>query len=188
MKKIIHKIQLENNEIELNLMTFKKSDRKVFKKTFNLWQKLNNKITKKLKGTRKLNLPDALSESLVCQELGFGKLLSVKSRIKYSSSYDVYDLKNNKRIQVKCSTSTGPSSFGPKSEWDEIYFLDMWNDGNINGSYKIYKIENDEIYNTKVNKNQKLKDQQNQSRRPRFDLRSSIIIPKKYKPVAKGKL
>ena len=31
MKKIIHKIQLENNEIELNLMTFKKSDRKVFK-------------------------------------------------------------------------------------------------------------------------------------------------------------
>ncbi len=188
MKAVSYKIKKNNKEIILNLMIFKKSDRKVFKKTFNLWKKINKIITKKLKGTRKLNLPDALSESLVCQELGFGKLLSVKSAIKYSSSYDAYDLKNNKRIQVKCSTSTGPSSFGPKSEWDEIYFLDMWNNGDINGSYKIYKIENDDIYNTKVNKDQKLSDQQGQSRRPRFDLRSSIIIPKKYKPVAKGKL
>ena len=70
----------------------------------------------------------------MCQELGFGKLLSVKSGTNYSSSYDAYDLKNNKRIQVKCSTSTGPSSFGPKSVWDDIYFLDMWNNGNINGN------------------------------------------------------
>jgi hypothetical protein len=187
--KIINKaIDYDKRKIILELMTFDRSDRIIFKKTFQIWQKLNNIITKKLKGTRKLNLPDALSESLVCQELGFGKLLSVKSGTNYSSSYDAYDLKNNKRIQVKCSTSTGPSSFGPKSVWDDIYFLDMWNNGNINGNYKIYKIKNDDIYNAKVNKGQKLTDQQDQSRRPRFDLRSSIIIPKKYKPVAEGKL
>ena len=64
----------------------------------------------------------------------------------------------------------------------------MWKNGNINGNYKIYKIKNDDIYNAKVNKGQKVTDQQDQSRRPRFDLRSAIIIPKKYKPVAQGKL
>ena len=39
-----------------------------------------------------------------------------------------------------------------------------------------------------VNKNQKMSDQQDQSRRPRFDLRSSIIIPNKIKPIKSGKI
>ena len=190
MKSKIHKIKYLNTEISLNLMTFDEKDKKVFKRTFNLWKQLNKIVTTKLRGTRNLNLPDALSESIVCQELGFGKLLgaTVKGSIKYSTSYDTFDFKNNKRIQVKCSTSTGPSSFGPKSVWDYIYFLDMWNNGNIDGSYKIYHIPNEYIYNTKVNKNQKMSDQQDQSRRPRFDLRSQIIIPNKIKPVVEGKI
>ena len=67
--KIINKsIHYDKRKIILELMTFDRSDRIIFKKTFQIWQKLNNIITKKLKGTRKLNLPDALSESLVCQE------------------------------------------------------------------------------------------------------------------------
>ena len=113
MKSKIHKIKYLNTEISLNLMTFDEKDKKVFKRTFNLWKQLNKIVTTKLRGTRNLNLPDALSESIVCQELGFGKLLgaTVKGSIKYSTSYDAFDFKNNKRIQVKCSTSTGPSSF-----------------------------------------------------------------------------
>ena len=55
MKAVSYKIKIDNKEIILNLMTFKKSDRK-FLKTFNLWKKINKIITK-IKGTRKLNLP-----------------------------------------------------------------------------------------------------------------------------------
>ena len=64
----------------------------------------------------------------------------------------------------------------------------MWNNGNLNGEYKIYLIPNNFIYNIKVNKNQKMSDQQDQSRRPRFDLRSSIIIPNKIEPIKEGKI
>ena len=183
-----HKFLHKNKTIELKLLIFSTSDQKIFKKTFNLWKQLNGIIKNNLKGTRILNLPDALSESIVCKELGFGKLISAKSTSSYSTSFDAFDYKNNKRIQVKCSTSTGPSSFGPKSVWDEIYFLDMWNNGNLNGEYKIYLIPNNFIYNIKVNKNQKMSDQQNQSRRPRFDLRSQIIIPNKIEPIIEGKI
>ena len=108
----------------------------------------------------------------------------MKGSIKYSTSYDAFDFKNNKRIQVKCSTSTGPSSFGPKSVWDYIYFLDMWNNGNIDGSYKIYHIPNEYIYNTKVNKNQKMSDQQDQSRRPTKYKKKYIKATKRYEKKA----
>ena len=43
-------------------------------------------------------------------------------------------------------------------------------------------------FNTKVNKNQKMSDQQDQSRRPRFDLRSQIIVPNKIVPAVEGKI
>ena len=52
---------------------------------------------------------------------------------------------------------------------------------------KIYHIPNEYIYNTKVNKNQKMSDQQDQSRRL-FDLRSQIIIPNKIVPAVEGKI
>lgn len=190
MKLIEHKVEFQEKKVILKLLTFSQEDKKIFRKTFNLWQQLNTIVKTNLKGTRILNLPDALSESIVCYELGFGKLLdaSVKASLKYSTSFDAFDMSNNKRVQVKCSTSTGPSSFGPKSVWDDIYFLDMWNNGNIDGSYKIYKIPNEYIYNTKVNKTQKMSDQQNQSRRPRFDLRSQIIMPNKIKALIVGKI
>ena len=64
----LHKFLHENKTIELKLLTFSTSDQKIFKKTFNLWKQLNGIIKNNLKGTRILNLPDALSESIVCKE------------------------------------------------------------------------------------------------------------------------
>ena len=70
----------------------------------------------------------------------------------------------------------------------EIYFIDFANKGFVDGNYKIYMLKNEDIDNVKVNKKQKLTDQQQQDRRPRFEIRNAIIIKKKLKPVCEGKL
>lgn len=42
------------------------------------------------------------------------------------------------QIEVKCFTSTGPTSFGPSENWDCIYFVDGTDFKNKN--FKIYEI------------------------------------------------
>ena len=49
--------------------------------------------------------------------------------------------------------------------------------------YKIYKIDNDLIFNHKVNRNHTFRDQQQLNRRPRFSLMKEIIIPNQIKPI-----
>ena len=117
-----------------------------------------------------------------------GKLLSAKKTSGYSTSFDAYDTAREKRIQIKCSASSGPTSFGPRSEYDEIYFVDFKSNGLIDGTYKIYKIENDDIDSVKVNKNQSLVDQQKQNKRPRFEIRSQLVVKKKLEPIFSGRL
>ena len=95
----------------------------------------------------------------------------------------------NKRIQVKaCGVLPDLTSFGPKSEWDEIYFMDFFKDGSWNGEFDIYFIENNWIYNHKVNNNQTMKEQQLQGRRPRFSIYKDIIQRRGIKPVSTGNL
>jgi hypothetical protein len=64
----------------------------------------------------------------------------------------------------------------------------MWNNGEIDGNYKVYKLNNDDIDNVKVNKSEKLTDQQDNKRRPRFDIRLKIIQPLNLQPVFVGKI
>jgi hypothetical protein len=80
------------------------------------------------------------------------------------------------------------TSFGPKSEWDKIYFMDFYVNGFWDGKFDIYLIENYDIYNHKVNANQTLKDQQKEGRRPRFSIYKDIISIKDLKPIKKGNL
>ena len=188
MKKVSHKIKKENQGIILKLMTFSKADKKIFKSTFKKYQNINKILKSKLMATRIMNFPDALSESIFCLEMNCGKLLEAENASGYSTSFDAYDMKREKRIQVKCSASSGPSSFGPRSQYDEIYFVDFASKGFVDGSYKIYKLKNDDIDNVQVNKKQKLTDQQKQDRRPRFEIRSAIIVKKNLKPICEGKL
>ena len=80
------------------------------------------------------------------------------------------------------------TSFGPNSVWDELYFVHFFPNKKYDGSYSIFKIENDLIYNHKVNATQTMRDQQKQDRRPRFSIIKEIIIPNKIKPVIQGSL
>jgi hypothetical protein len=188
MKIVNHKVDFKKKIVTLELLTFQEKDRKIFKDTFKKYQQINHTITNILKGTRKTNFPDALSESIFCLEMNCGKILSATNLSGYSTSFDCFDIKRNKRIQLKCSASTGPSSFGPRSQYDEIYFMDIWNNGEINGNFKIYKLNNVDIDNVKVNKKQKLTDQQNEDRRPRFNIRAELIETLNLKPILEGKI
>jgi hypothetical protein len=183
-----HILKYNKKNIILKLLEFAEDDRKIFKETFQQYVSLNKIIKETLKGSRNINFPESLSESVFCLELKCGKLVEAINSGSYSTSFDCFNRVNNKRIQVKCSASDGPSSFGPRSQYDEIYFIDFKSSGVIDGTYKIYKLDNDDIDNVKVNKKQKLTDQQDLDRRPRFNIRNSIIIPKSIKPIKVGSL
>ena len=89
--------------------------------------------------------------------------------------------KNNNRIQVKASSvEEDLTSFGPKTEWDRIYFMDFYREGAWDGSFDIYEIDTEEILNFPVNKKETFQEQQKQGRRPRFSIKKDLILQGKY--------
>lgn len=85
--------------------------------------------------------------------------------------------------QIKaCSVEGDLTSFGPNSEWDDLYFMDFWNDGDVNGKFDVYKINSNLIYNRKVNRTQTVRQVQAQGKRPRFSLKE-LIMENRIKPV-----
>ena len=136
---------------------------------------------------RKVNLPEGLSESAFCLEMGFARF--TKSISGASTSFDAYDTSNSKRIQLKaCSILPDLTSFGPKSIWDQIYFADFFRNGDWDGSFDIYLIPNELIYNHKVNALETFKDQQTRGLRPRFSIYKEIINIAKILPVKVGQI
>lgn len=75
---------------------------------------------------------------------------------------------NVHKIEVKCSSSDGPLSFGPTQNWDELFFVDA--SRFEKGSFTIYKVNcSKEHFNgLKVNNDQTIGEQSVQMRRPRI--------------------
>jgi len=117
------------------------------------------------------NFPDYISENMVMRIIQ-----QTDNSCTRSCSGDLYSSLQGK-IEVKCFTSVGPSSFGPKCEWDVIYFLDAmeW----TNNHFVLYKINlknsSEEWKKIKINKAESYTDQCDQKRRPR--LAWSLLYP-----------
>lgn len=75
------------------------------------------------------------------------------------------------------------TSFGPLSEWDDLYFIDFYNNGTLDGTFTVYLIPDDLIYSNQVNSGQTMKQQQKQKRRPRMSMKD-IIEKHNIKPLA----
>ncbi len=179
------KIKLPEGEFETTVSIFTKSDRKFLYKIYRLWRLLSSLLQKI--NSRAINLPEGLSEGAFCLEMGVARI--TENIPGANTSFDCFDLKTNERIQVKaCSVLPDLTSFGPKSVWDKIYFVDFYREGKWDGTFDIYLIDNEDIYNHKVNKNQTLREQQKQGRRPRFSIYSDIIKAKGLKPIKTGNL
>ena len=160
---------------------FDKNDYQKIVKIFNKWQELNFDL--KSLGGRTLNVPDVVSEALYC--VFFNAIRTNNS--KDSHSYDAVDIKTGKGVQVKSSSiKYDLTSFGPKSTWDKLIFIDFAPNGVVDGNIYVYEIKND-ISKIILNKgkSQTFKDQQEQGRRPRFSLKKEIIEKKKLKPIKK---
>ncbi len=187
------KITLPDGVFSSDFIFFDNSDKPMLKKMFKLWVQLCQQSLK-VGSTRIINFPEGLSEALFCIEAGVAR--STDPIPGTSSSFDCFDFKKSKRIQLKAASSYGPSSFGPRSEYDQIFFLFMRDIAdsaksavrNFGGSYEIYELNPSLISSINVNKTQTLADQQEQQKRPRFTIPTQIIEPHKIKPIFIGNI
>ena len=137
---------------------------------------------------QKNKLPKAISEAVFCLNFKAGRLVKCTGE-KTNTSFDCFDINKNNRIQVKgCSVSIDLTSFGPRSVWDELYFVHFFPNQMYDGCYNIYFIDNHLIYEHKVSKSETFLDQQRQGRRPRFSIMKDIVEPNQIEPVIKSKL
>ena len=150
---------------------------------YELWAKLSEMLSKY--GCRRVNLPE-FTELLYCIVNDCWRFNNVKGFKNAHTSFDCYNPQTHKTIQIKsASIENDLTSFGPRSTWDELYFMDFFCDKEYNGSFEIYYIPDNLIYAQSVNKNQTMADQQTQNRRPRFSIKKKIIEPNGLKPVSK---
>lgn len=176
------KMKVFGEDCVLELMDFNKSDGKKWKKLFDLWKKL--KLGLRDYKSREPNFPEGLSEVAFCLWSGSSRFISARGLS--NTSFDTFNTKTKKAEQIKaCSVEDDLTSFGPKSRWDALYFLDFFANGEVDGTFDIYEIPTDLIYGNKVNKTQTLKDQQGEKRRPRFSIKKDIIKANSLKSIAR---
>lgn len=137
--------------------------------------------------SRESNLPEGLSETAFCMYSGSARLIDIHGNCNRSA--DTYNLNTMETEQIKAtSVENDLTSFGPNSRWDKLYFLDFFRNGDMDGSFDIYQIDSELIYNTVVNqsKNETFRDQQSQGRRPRLSIKQSIIRRLNIQPLAEN--
>ena len=178
MKKI--KTRLKNGQVVIGDQ-FDVNDYTKFVIVFKSWLKIN-KLLQSL-GGRSMNVPDVISEGLYCY---FFNAVRTNGT---AYSYDAVDLVTHEGIQVKStSISDDLTSFGPRSSWDVLIFMDFAPSGVVDGTVDIYRIDKD-FSNIKLNqRGETFADQQNQGRRHRLSIKSSIIDLDKLKPIKTIKL
>lgn len=169
------RVKLQNGEIVYG-DKFDKNDFSTLKEIFAEWLEINKKVTSL--GGRGLNVPDVFSEALYC--IFFNAVRTNNT----AHSYDCVNIENGAGVQVKsASIANDCTSFGPRSTWNELYFMDFAVNGKIDGIIDVYRLDfalDDVILNTK--KNETFKMQQEQGRRPRLSLKK-LIKEKGIKPI-----
>ena len=176
-------VKTKKRVMEIEVALFDKQDAEAFKNLFDIWVKLNNGLGKY---GRKVNIPEVLSEGMFCIFSNSARCQK-KLKGKGSISFDTINLKTGEREQIKASSiKSDLTSFGPKSEWDKLYFMNFYNNGKPDGTFDVYEIPNKLIYKNKVNKGQTMRLQQKEKRRPRFSIMDNIIKIYKIKPLGKS--
>jgi hypothetical protein len=181
MRLVTREIDLYGTICSADLMEFDKSDTEEWLKLWDSWKTL--KMGLRAYKTREPNLPEGLSETAFCMYSGSHRLVDIKGNC--NKSADTYNLDTMEAEQIKASSvERDLTSFGPKTKWDKLYFLDFYRDGTLDGSFDVYEIDKNLIYNTIVNKGKKqtFRDQQNLDRRPRLSLKEDVIKVHGIKP------
>jgi len=163
--------------IELKLIN-KKKVLEVLEAYF-LWKKSSKKV-KELNG-RGINLPEAISERLVCYFNDF-------SLTPDEGSYDAINSKGE-TIQIKATSAFDNelTSFGPRSKFDFLHFARFDTNKDEVWLYDIPKKELDSVVVNKK-KNETFLNQQEQGRRPRLSIVKEFIEKLNLEPYKKVNL
>jgi hypothetical protein len=122
-----------------------------------------NEFKKKYKiKIRMPNFPEIISENII-------KFYITNIENRQCINGNTGDLiSNGDKIEVKCFSSKGPTSFGPTENWKELYLLDATNFNN--NEIIIYKCllsnNSNEFSNIKLNKNETYKQSCLKGKRP----------------------
>lgn len=116
------------------------------------------------------NFPEGISENIIREYISKVEKRECR-KSQTGGDLEIYENKKSNKIEVKCFTSDGPTSFGPTEKWTQLYFLD--GKDFLNKNFKIYKINlaNDsEIFNNiKINAEKTYKDVCKEGKRPRIN-------------------
>jgi|LauGreDrversion4_2_1035121.scaffolds.fasta_scaffold215247_2 hypothetical protein len=175
-------IVLPEGTFNVQCDSFVDEDLVILREIYTDWRDLSNKL--KSLNARSINLPEGLSEVAFCYYMDCVRLNNPKLGTKVNSSFDAYSLNTKKRIQIKaCSVLPDLTSFGPKTQWCEIYFVDFYKEGKWDYTFDIYLIPNELIYSQKVNADYTMKEFQEMGKRPRFSIYESIIKVNNIQPL-----
>jgi len=171
---------LPEGDFRCNVMEFDGNDVITLNTIYNNWRTLCDNLGKV--NARAVNLPEGLSETAFCIAKNMWRITS--SIPGANSSFDCYDyagVRGENRVQVKaCSVLPDLTSFGPTSEWDRIFFVDFYREGMWDGSFDVYEVDTQDIYQFPVNINQTVADQKALGRRPRFSIYGGLIQSGRY--------
>lgn len=176
---VIHKVLLSLGINLYNLLplsqlsTMRKDMLKEAKIAYLHWKELNSIIAGDL-NSRLVNLPEAISENLVCSSLGFTRNTNI--------SGDATDQDGN-IVEIKATSNfeRDLTSFSPNQKFDRLIFLRLNITENRALIYDI-QLNSEELGSLPVNYNETVADQQRQNRRPRLSL-IKYIKEKGLKPI-----
>lgn len=178
------KIKVKTSRVEVK--TYNKDSIEDLIEIYINWEE-GRRIAKKNDG-RCPNIPEIITEGLVAYLIPeTSRKIKVLSKGSEKTSWDCIDEKNDLTIQVKATSSTGPTSFGPKSEANKLLLVDFYNDNNINGSFKIYDASDIDIDNLNVNKRETVKNQKDAGKRPRLSL-LKVVDKANLTPIIEGNI
>ncbi len=137
------------------------------------WKDLNTYISNN--SHRGINMPDAISEPMGCYCLGY-------KWNRGDATGDATD-SNDRKIEFKATSrfEGDLSSFGPKTEFDNLVFLRFKLDENLLYIYD-FGLNSEEFGKYPANKSETIDDQKKQGRRPHVSLLELFVEPNKLEP------
>lgn len=162
---------------EIPMSNVTENDLKQIITAYHYWKTLNEKL--KIFASRTVNFPEAISEALVCYQLGYHWHNKANTKAVGDATF------NGKLVEIKATSNFNSdlTSFSPDTKFDILIFarLNLQDD-------KLYiydlNLNYSQFQQLKVNKTQTILDQQNNKRRPRLRIIESIITPNNLQPVA----
>lgn len=165
-------IKEDKNTGQVEAMFYEDKDVKLLQNLYKMWVVIN-KLSKDLEG-RMINTPEALSEGICCHVNKFGRTNKPRVKGAIKASMDAVSLAGEK-IEIKASAVLDGTltSFSPNTNFDRLFVLDFFVEGKWNGDiiiYEVFPFSKD----LKVNKHETFEEQQDSTRRPRFNIFQKI--------------